>query len=100
MFYNGTWGTVCDNNWDLNDANVVCRQLGFRSAVTAHKTAFFGQGRGEIWLNNVRCAGDENALIECDHDGWGKQDCGHSEDAGVVCTPGNDKIFRYNLNSV
>ena len=86
VFYHGIWGTVCDDDWDLRDANVVCRQLGFPGAVAASTSAAFGQGVGQIWMDDVRCTGYENSLTECGHRGWGIHNCAHSEDAGAMCT--------------
>ena len=91
VFYNGTWGTVCDDWWDLTDANVVCRELGFEGAVKAHVFATFGQRNGTIWMNDVRCTGNEKSLTECRHNGWGKHNCDHRDHAGVVCTTGKKK---------
>ena len=93
VFYNGTWGTVCDDDWDLKDANVVCRQLGFVGAVAANMSAAFGQGKGQMWMDDVRCAGNESSLTECRHNGWGNENCGHYEDAGVICTAGDENDF-------
>ena len=87
VFYNGKWGTICDYSWDLQDADVVCHQLGYNGALSAPGDAVFGQGTGQIWLNRVSCYGYEKSISQCSHQGWGVKNCWHSEDAGVVCRP-------------
>ena len=85
VYYNKSWGSVCDDHWNINDARVVCRQLGFRYALKAYQKAYYGQGTGRIWLDDVRCRGSESSLFLCWHKGMGNHNCDHSEDAGVLC---------------
>eukprot|EP00057_Strongylocentrotus_purpuratus_P025416 XP_011679890.1 PREDICTED: deleted in malignant brain tumors 1 protein-like [Strongylocentrotus purpuratus] len=85
VLHEGSWGTVCDDSWDIDDAKVVCRQLGFDGALAALHEARFGPGTGEVLLEGVQCNGTEASLIDCNYKGIRQHNCGHKEDAGVSC---------------
>lgn len=85
VFYEGEWGTVCDDYWDIAEAIVVCRQLGFSGASDVSIEAGFGEGVGAILLDNLQCTGDEERLEDCPSNGWREENCSHQEDAGVIC---------------
>jgi deleted-in-malignant-brain-tumors protein 1 len=86
VFYNGQWGTICDDFWSINDARVACRQLGYLYAVRALPSYLVPDGTGQIWLDNVACSGREQNLTSCNHNGWGVHNCRHYNDAGVECS--------------
>ncbi|XP_071401549.1 scavenger receptor cysteine-rich domain-containing protein DMBT1-like [Centroberyx affinis] len=88
IYHDGVWGTVCDDSWDLNEAQVVCRQLGFPGAVEALASATFGPGSGKIWMDDLGCDGTETRLSQCSFNKWGDNNCSPSEDAGVRCEKG------------
>ncbi len=85
VYYNGTWGTVCDDDWDINDARVACRQLGFPDVEVVYQGSDVHDGTGQIWLDDLRCDGNESSLFSCPHNGVGSHNCDHTEDAGVRC---------------
>ena len=62
IFYNNTWGTVCENHWSLKDGLVVCHQLGYPGVLSVYKGAHFGEGTGPIVFDNLICKGTESNL--------------------------------------
>ncbi|NWQ84374.1 SRCRL protein, partial [Columbina picui] len=79
------WGSVCDDRWDLRDAQVLCRQLGCGAPLSALGAARYGRGSDIIWLDDVECNGTEGSIAECTARPWGEHNCYHGEDAAVVC---------------
>ena len=94
VLYAGIWGTVCNDFFDLADANVVCRQLGYPGALRVGNFLEFGQGTGQIWLDDLRCTGNETSLEQCPSRAFGSHNCFHFEDVGVECIR---KYIYYNL---
>nr|XP_051676016.1 neurotrypsin isoform X3 [Oryctolagus cuniculus] len=85
VFISGQWGTICDDGWTDKDATVICRQLGYKGPARARTMAYFGEGKGPIHVDNVKCTGSERSLADCIKQDIGKHNCRHSEDAGVIC---------------
>ncbi|XP_063157072.1 soluble scavenger receptor cysteine-rich domain-containing protein SSC5D-like [Candoia aspera] len=93
VLYKGEWGTVCDDDWDLRDVTVVCRELNCGEALSAPRGAWFGEGAGSIWLNEVHCVGTERHLLSCHHLGFRKHVCTHEEDANAICSEQRFNLF-------
>ncbi len=94
VFYLGKWGTVCGDGWNSKAAEIACRQLGFHETIAMPgnlHTEFSAVGKGTIWLDNVKCVGNEDTLLECEHGKMGKTDCYHQEDAGLLCSPRHEE---------
>lgn len=72
--YQGVWGTLCENDWKTETAEVLCRQLGYKGVeldLTAHNErwyvpmAVYDVNRGPVWFNGDGCNGREKTLSEC-----------------------------------
>ncbi|KAL0195625.1 hypothetical protein M9458_009197, partial [Cirrhinus mrigala] len=78
VYHNAVWGSVCDDQWDISDAQVVCRQLGCGAALRADGNSVFGAGEGVVWLNRIH-------LWDCPLSLKNHTDCSHKEHAGLTC---------------
>ena len=85
VYRNGFWGTICKDGWNMPDASVVCRMLGYTGAWTAGCCSEYPGGTGPIWLSDLSCTGEEKSLTECGHSGWGINNCDHGKDVEVIC---------------
>ncbi len=85
VYYNGEWGTVCDDSWNNQDGDVICKQLGYEYAERLYYRAYYGQGSGPIWVDQIGCDVGAQSILECRHNGWNITDCHHGEDAALDC---------------
>ncbi|KAJ8322311.1 hypothetical protein KUTeg_000782 [Tegillarca granosa] len=86
VFHSGSWGTVCDDQFNVSEAKVACRQLGYPTDTPlVYNSSSFGPGGGKIWLDNLNCQGTESHIDLCLHNAFGVNNCDHSEDVGIVC---------------
>ena len=83
IFQRGTWGRVLDDQWDMEDASVVCRQLRCGEAEAAYTVPRAERGTGPVGLRGVRCAGHEASLSLCNTSL--PEATGIMEDVGAVC---------------
>ena len=88
---NGQWGSICDNGFDIKDADVICRMLRFSYAILALASSTADDLYGEpplenFVLSNLKCNGNEESIFtECIHPGEWSETCNKSEIAGVQC---------------
>ena len=85
VYYSEAWGAVCGENWDMVDANVVCKMLGYGGASAHLQNISLEQENDTEWLSGVHCTGNESSLTQCAHTGWGKHTCNITQAAGVTC---------------
>ena len=95
MYYNGEWGTVCDNKWSENKTKMLCIELGVGLFGILDN---FGPGTGRVLLDNVICSENDKTLSSCGHYGVGITPfCSHTNDVGVKCF-GMTKLIKCYMN--
>ena len=61
---------------------MACRQLGMQGGTPDYSVR---AGQEPTWLDDLQCRGTEDRIDQCRHRGWGREDCSHREDVGVIC---------------
>ncbi|XP_073667835.1 CD5 antigen-like [Paramisgurnus dabryanus] len=83
VLYDDHWGSVCHTGWGLDEAAVVCKELG--CGATGEPVSYVGPFVGPIWMSNIACTGNELTVRNCSFTGWGLSSCMNGLYAGVIC---------------
>lgn len=95
IYLNREWGSVCDDGWTSLDSQVVCSQLNLTYTISSSTLPILrmldlqSPSNTPIWLDEVRCMGDERLLIDCPSLPLGAHDCTHTEDVNLMCSDVN-----------
>ncbi|XP_054761428.2 deleted in malignant brain tumors 1 protein-like [Lytechinus pictus] len=90
---NGTWGTLCDDSFDVNDAHVICRSMGLTGALGMTSLSEFGPSSLKVHPVDLQCTGEESNFSECHVNNLEHQPerCNSTlKEAGVRCSDCRD----------
>lgn len=85
MFHDGIWGVVCSDFFDIRDAVVICRQLGFVGVEEIVDVSVFGGG-GQVVVDDLSCTGNEDKLTDCPSTAGYMHNCYTPTDVGLRCS--------------
>jgi C1A family cysteine protease len=92
---NGVWATICDDDWDIVDANTLCNVLGFSGAMNAFSHSYFGEGTGAILAKDKNCTDSNTSFVSCLNDVQESDNCSHQKDVGVICFPHSVELQKF-----
>ena len=92
VFYQGKWGKICRNEWDINDVKVVCRQLGFQSALAEFIGMDTKNETISVAMSNVAFIGQESVLASCKRLDGKYIKCVDNIGAQALCEPSKWKL--------
>uniref|UniRef100_A0A673A976 SRCR domain-containing protein n=1 Tax=Sphaeramia orbicularis TaxID=375764 RepID=A0A673A976_9TELE len=91
---NQSWSSVCEEDLDLNDAQVVCRELGC-GAPGLLQGGLYGEGEAPVWTSELQCEGNESAVLDCRRSSSAGKTCSNGKAAGLTCSdPGGFRLVR------
>lgn len=97
VHFEGSWGTICDDKWDKKSGNVVCRMLGYTGVSIAYVNSVYGDGIGQIVLDDTICSGGESHIALCKHAGFEEHNCGPIEASGVDCSGEGKQLIELKI---
>ncbi len=80
------WGTICSDDWGIEEANVVCKELGYCHALHALGGGTYGTSDESLDVGTINCVGNESAILDCPHN-HDVSSCSEDNVASVVCIP-------------
>ncbi|XP_075935013.1 scavenger receptor cysteine-rich type 1 protein M160-like [Anarhichas minor] len=82
---NQWWSSVCEDDFDQQDAEVVCRELGC-GAPSVLQGALYGEVEAPMWTKEFQCGGNESALLDCRSSGSDRNTCSPNKAVGLTCS--------------
>lgn len=89
VYTGGQWGTICADHWSNNEANAVCRQLGYLHGL--RNTSAGGRVFPHV-LHDMRCEVNVTSLQQCTSQAVRSDVCQNRRSAAVDCTNSSSKM--------